>query len=486
MISVALINSINTIHIFRRLMFIIKPLPFVETFIDELNNGIKQYSPNSELSNIQKGWLSFCIMSIIYTNTVCWAKFERIGLGKYTLSALSWMFRKSKIPWDILLQISVSIVLQQYGITKGRLGIDDTDKKRSKRTKYISKVHKMKDKGSGGYIMGQSLVFLILITDKITIPVGFSFYEPDPELKAWRKQDEKLKKQGVAKKDRPPELPRNPNYPTIPEISLNLLEQFKKKHSNIKIECILADALYGTAKFLDTASKIFGGIQVISQIKSNQNILFKGRERSVKSYFDKFKGVAHKIKIRGGKKVKVIVGSARLKVCSHGIKRFVIALKYEGEKEYRYIVASNLSWRTLDIVEAYTLRWLVEVFFEDWKQNEGWGNLTKHTGEDGSSRGLILSLLVDHCLFFHSDQKALIENKLPACTVGSLMGKIKVECFLNVIRHIVNDHDPTEKLARLTEAIEDTAYELMPSSKHMTNRKLGRFEPTPSLKYKAA
>ena len=68
------------------------------------------------------------------------------------------MFRKSKIPWDILLQISVSIVLQKYGITKGHLGIDDTDKKRSKRTKYIFKVHKMKVKGSGGYIMGQSLL----------------------------------------------------------------------------------------------------------------------------------------------------------------------------------------------------------------------------------------------------------------------------------------------------------------------------------------
>ena len=159
MISVALRNSINTIHIFRRLMFIIKPLPFVKTFIDELNKGIKQYSPKSELSNIQKGWLSFCIMAIIYTNTVCWAKFERIGLGKYTLSALSWMFRNSKIPWNILLQISVSIVLQQYGITKGHLGIDDTDKKRSKRTKYISKVHKMKDKGSGRFAPTPSLKY---------------------------------------------------------------------------------------------------------------------------------------------------------------------------------------------------------------------------------------------------------------------------------------------------------------------------------------
>ncbi len=67
------------------------------------------------------------------------------------------------------------------------------------------------------------------------------------------------------------------------------------------------------------------------------------------------------------------IGSARLHVCSHGKKRFVIALKYEGEEEYRFIIATDLSWRPLDIVEAYTLRWLVKVFFEDWKICEGWG-----------------------------------------------------------------------------------------------------------------
>ena len=121
-------------------------------------------------------------------------------------------------------------------------------------------------------------------------------------------------------------------------------------------------------------------------------------------------------------------------------------MKYEGEKKYRYIVASNLSWRTLDIVEAYTLRWLVEVFFEDWKAHEGWGRLTKQTGEDGSSPSLILSLLVDHSLFFHSAQQALLENKLPACTVGSLIDKIKVDCFLEFIREIVSPKTLKENL----------------------------------------
>ena len=138
------------------------------------------------------------------TNTVCWAKFERVSIGKFSLKAISWIFRKSNIPWDSLLAMSTIIIVQRYGITEGCIGIDDTYKKRSKCTKRIFNVHKIKDKGSGGYIMGQSLVFLILITPKITFPVGFAFHMPEPELKAWRKLDEKLKKQGVPKSKRPP------------------------------------------------------------------------------------------------------------------------------------------------------------------------------------------------------------------------------------------------------------------------------------------
>lgn len=467
-------------------MFIIEPLAFVTSFIDELNRAINEYNPDKSLTRIQKGWLGFCIMAILMTNTVCWKKFERASIGKYSLAAISWVFRKSTIPWDYLLIISTVVILRRYGITYGCLGIDDTDKKRSKSTKKISYVHKIKDKGSGGYIMGQSLVFLVLITPKITIPVGFAFHMPDPALKAWKKLDEKLKKQGVPKNQRPAQPQRNKNYPTIPEIALMLLERFKKNHPNIKIKCIFADALYGTKRFLDRASKLFGGIQIISQIRSNQNIRYRDKNMAVKEYFSKYPGTVQKIRIRGGKEVKVTVGSARLHVCSHGKKRFVIALKYEGEEEYRYIVASNLSWRTLDIVEAYTLRWLVEVFFEDWKGNEGWGNLTKHPGEDGSSRSLILSLLVDHCLFFHPDQLAFVENKLPACTVGSLISKIKVECILCFVREIMSNKNPQQKLNDLVDVLEKDVIKLNPSSKHMANREFGRLEPTESLKYREA
>lgn len=467
-------------------MFIVKPLPFVEMFIDALNEAIEEHQPGGGLSGIQKAWLSLCILAILVTNSVCWAKFERASLGKYSLAALSWMFRASKIPWELLLQMSVRVILRRYGITQGCLDIDDTDKQRSKVTKKIAYVHKLKDKKTGGFIQGQSIVFLVLITPKITFPVGFAFYMPDPALTAWYKENKKLKKQGVPSHQRPPKPPQNKSYPTKGELSLGLLRQFKSSHPAIQIKCINADALYGTEEFLDEASEIFDQTQVISQLRSNQNVRFKNRELSVAQYFSKYPGTPQKITPRGGQEIIARVGSARLYVCAHHKKRFVIAIKYEGEEDYRYLVAKDLTWRTIDVVQAHTIRWLVEVFVEDWKSNEGWASLTKQTGPDGSSRSLILSLLVDHCLLLHPEQLARIENKLPAYTVGSLRDHIRMDCLFEFIRDLLCADNPEERLNLLTETLKENIFTFNLSKKHMVNRDLGRLEPTPALKYKAA
>lgn len=423
-------------------------------------------------------------MGILITNSVCWAKFERASLGNYSLKALSWMFRHSKIPWDSLLKVSVALILEEYDITEGYLVLDDSDKKRSKGAKRIYKVHKTFDKASGGYFNGQEIVFLLLVTPLVSIPVGFSFYLPDPTYKAWKEQNKKLKKRGVPKKERPVPPLKNDLYPTKQQIALTLLSQFKSSYSTLKIKVIIADALYGTAEFMDKASNLFGKVQVISQIRCNQNIRYRGKLKHVDEYFTTHPGIPQKIQIRGGNPITAIVGSARLYVDAHSKKRFVIALKYEGETEYRYIIASDMIWRTVDIIQAYTLRWLVEVFFEDWKLYEGWGQLTKQPGEEGSSRSLILSLLLDHCLILHPEQLARIKNKQPAATVGSLQQKTQVESLLAFIRRLLTTENPEAKFEQLTNTLEEL-FQLADSKKHMNTRELGRLEPTPSLKYRA-
>ena len=85
-------------------MLIEEPLPFIKEYMRELNNAINAHCPGKNLSQIQQYWLSFCVMAVIVTNSVCWARFQKASMGQYRIGALAWMFRKSKIPWDLLLQ----------------------------------------------------------------------------------------------------------------------------------------------------------------------------------------------------------------------------------------------------------------------------------------------------------------------------------------------------------------------------------------------
>lgn len=465
-------------------MILAKPAPFVSAFIDTVDEAIRQSHPNHGMSAIQRTWLAFCVTAILVTNSICWARFERASLGTYSMAALSWMFRHSKIPWDHLLVSSVRVILRYHGITSGSLVIDDTDNPRSKSAKALAHLYQLRDKESGGYVWGQSLVFLLVVTPKISMPVDFVFYQPDPELSAWYQREKALKKQNVPKAQRPLKPAPNPQYPTKQQLALGLLEAFQSHPPDLEVHCITADALYGTATFVDAASALFGGVQVISQIRSNQKIRIGKREQHVVDYFASHPGTPHRIRIRGAEEVAAMVSSARLYVCSHKTKRFVIAIKYEHEATYRYLIASDLSWRTLDIVQGHTLRWLVEVFIEDWKSHEGWSQLTKQPGEEGARQSVILSLLVDHSLFVHPDQQNQLKNNLPAYTVGSLRANVQVICLVDVIDDLVSSNDPQAKLKHFTNALHEV-FAFARSKKQMIQRQLGRLESTPSLKYRA-
>jgi hypothetical protein len=124
-------------------MIIGKPLPFISAFVDAVDEAISEHSPSQGMSAIQRTWLAFCVTAVLVTNSICWARFERASLGTYSLAALSWMFRHSKIPWDDLLVASVRVILRHYGITSGSLVIDDTDNQRSKSAQTLAHLYKL-------------------------------------------------------------------------------------------------------------------------------------------------------------------------------------------------------------------------------------------------------------------------------------------------------------------------------------------------------
>jgi hypothetical protein len=57
--------------------------------------------------------------------------------------------------------------------------------------------------------------------------------------------------------------------------------------------------------------------------------------------------------------------------------------------------------------------------------------------------------LSDHCLLLHPEQTARIENKLPACTVGSLEAGVRVDSLIDLIQDLPASENSKKMLSQL-------------------------------------
>ena len=113
-------------------------LLFINDYIESLNKILQQEN-KQQLTKIQRYWIKFVLLGILVTNSVCWVKMERFSIGIYSNKAISWMFRHGKICWGLLLTTSIKHIIKKYKIKNCVLGIDDSDKSRSKNTTEIAK-----------------------------------------------------------------------------------------------------------------------------------------------------------------------------------------------------------------------------------------------------------------------------------------------------------------------------------------------------------
>ncbi len=459
-----------------------QPLPEVASYIADLDCALRKLPGGKGLSRLQRTWIAFCLTGIIVTHTLCWERFERGSAGYYKARALSFMLHWAPIPWAKLLIASSLLLLRLYQVRFGILTIDDNNRPRSKSTKRLFGVHKVKDKKTNGFIMAQNLVRLVLVTKTITIPVGIEFYRPDPALKQWTEEDKRLRKQGVTKSQRPVRPRANKNYPSKHQIAAKLLRRFRYWAGDVVIKAVVADAAYLSPFFRAECARIYPGVQLISQLRSNQVVYDKrNRPRSLEEYFAKLQPNKLTILRRGSDEVKMFMVSARLHVKSHkGRRMLVVAIKYDDDEKFRYLCAIDLTWRSIDVVKAYAFRWLSEVEIEDWKMYEGWGRLACQQGEEGARRGVCLSLLVDHFLLQHPEQLRLARTGQPLNTVGTLMNHLQVRCLLNQIQTILESLDPKAALQEFAEQLSQ-AVVLRPSDKHMSGKEFPELDPSPDL-----
>lgn len=132
---------------------------------------------------------------------------------------------------------------------------------------------------------GQSIVMLLLITPKLSIPVGFRFYQADPNMRPWKKEESRLKNQGIKAVNRSPRPAPEAAYPSKPQLMLALLKAFHVYHPLVRVKAIVADALYSEGKFMNEASVYGSNIQVISELRKNQTVTYRNRRMSIEAYF---------------------------------------------------------------------------------------------------------------------------------------------------------------------------------------------------------
>lgn len=442
----------------------LEALPAATALILSLNETLLVFQKQG-LSKKQQSTLAIFLTGIVLNGTMNLSKISFICFGNISLAVLSAFVHRTTIPWMKIQFTMFFHILKSFDIKKFHIQIDDTDLGKSKIVKFLYGVFRTLHKPTNGFQNAQNIVLLTITAFSVTFPVAFKFYRPDPKLTQWHKDKKaSLKQKQKTGKATPigPKPKRSSEYPTKNEIAAQLLNRVKRwlfiaekmLEIEIKVISISADAAYLDPRLSKKIKTIFPGTQFISQIKSNQLVSSKnGKFMSAKSWFAKQgKPISHTGKLRNKEKY-FEYHSARLHVKSHGRKLHIIALRYEGEEKYRFLAASDLSWRTLDIIRSYSLRWLIEVAIQDCKGYCGFGRRACLQGVKGAYVSVHLSLLVDCLLLTHSKQLDRFHSGQQLYTAGSIVDHFRCESNLATIKSILTSPDPMKRLGELTQIL---------------------------------
>jgi len=463
-------------------MILTDSLPDIKSFVNIISNSSTDENNRkySLLTRIQNKFIAFCMTYMIIFGCFCFESMEKASLGKYKSKSLGALLKYAKIPWLALWKSSVKYLISHAG-NSGFLVIDDSNRNRAKGTSKLYGVHKVKDKKTAGYAMAQNIVLLAFVTQKITFTVGFELFRPDPAWYKWKEEDIRQRLAGIKRANRPNRPDRDHNYPMRTEIALKLIKAFKDIIPEINIEAIVADSAYLNKNLIAGVEKIFPNVQFISQLRNNNIVSDNSKiSKSVKEYFANKvpKDVEINIRGMGNKTIQLI--SARLFIRSQNRKMHIVALKYAGEEEYRYLAATNLSWQGITIVRAYSMRWLVEVVIEDWKEYSGWGQMAFQRDVDTVCRGIQLSFLVDHFICSHNLQLKQLQAEKSLFTTGSVQRFLQNKALLLEVSRILDNENPKERFNELTKGL-DKYLDLRLSRKHMSGYHIGEFRKSPSL-----
>jgi hypothetical protein len=147
--------------------------------------------------------------------------------------------------------------------------------------------------------------------------------------------------------------------------ALDLIKHAVNK--GMKARYVLADSWFICEKFIVEILDLNAALNVIGMMKTNRKIIHKGQSYKANTVPEIFRK-----QIKYSKTFKCHYIQLNIEYKSINMKMYWVKMK--GQNQWKIIVTSDLNLSFIKTMEYYQIRWSIEVFFKDCKQNLGLNN----------------------------------------------------------------------------------------------------------------
>ena len=226
----------------------------------------------------------------------------------------------------------------------------------------IELIGKVFDHCTRTYSLGIKLLTLGFWDGKLFIPLDFSFHNEQGKTKKRGLRAKDLQAQFSKKRDQITPGHTRETEITKDKISVALSMIKTAIKNKIKASYVLADSWFINEPFISGIKKIKKGLHVIGLMRTNRLISINGKKYTA----NRIPEIKQK-QIKYSKKLKChyIVQTITYK----GIEMKAFWVRMKGQQTWKMLISTDKNLTFIKAMRHYQIRWSIEVFFRDCKQN---------------------------------------------------------------------------------------------------------------------
>jgi SRSO17 transposase len=291
---------------------------------------------------------------------------------------------------------------------------DDTTNKKT--GKHIDGAFKYYNYLSKTYIKGHQIVCSIISYRGLTIPYGFDVYIP---------KDQCLKL-GIT-------------FRKKTQIALEQLKSFEAD-SNQRVY-VLADTYYATEPIINYCR--MKKQHFVSTLKFNRVFRVNRHQTNVSKYLkNTIKGFRTSKKIKLGK-INYRVESRKAELKTGGAVKLVFT-KHPTHRTAMVLVTTGTALPVYEIMQAYRIRWNIEVFFKMSKQNLGFNGY--HSRDIGAIKSRIALSMLSYNLLTHAfindvraKGKSLTKKNISKFSITEMLAELRYQINIDNIEQYIDE-----------------------------------------------